>query len=433
MIKEFHFERKKKQEAEGYDSRGNSNSNLHTTDILAFSNVGKVRKANEDDWGVAKTPSGNLFVVCDGMGGHVGGQKASSLAVESIIEYFKKEKYPNPIQALNDALQFANMQILGFANKTPEFKGMGTTACILLLQGDEAYIAHVGDSRIYLYLGKEKQLHRITKDHSFVQTLVDAGEITDEEAEHHPNKNRILKALGIKPELQPTCSEKPILPKNGDIFLICTDGLNGMISDNIIETILTLNTTIEQKGYSLINHALEAGGVDNVTVELIHIDSSKHKKSEFICCNPNSKSKPRVSIKKILIAVVIALSCIVGISVVYHFVRKNSQEKQIQELREKRDEAKDEVRQWETKVNEVEERYETTVARTEIAKNAFEIDTQSQELKNAYHAQIGIDNKAKAELDSLKKELNEAEQRARILQDSFKQDSSNIVNPPKNK
>lgn len=256
------------------------NINIFQKDV-----IGNVRSSQEDSHDIAAlTPNGDVFVVCDGMGGHVGGKQASSIAVKCILEYLKKEKYPNPIQALNDALQFANMQILGYANEHPELKGMGTTACILLLQDTEAYIAHVGDSRIYLFLGKEKQLHRITKDHSFVQTLVDAGQITDEEAEHHPNKNRILKALGINPDLAPTFNQ--IKPKNGDIFLICSDGLSGMITDSTIKDNLCKNTQIKDKGETLINLALEAGGVDNITLELIHIVNSPHLKSAFKSYNP---------------------------------------------------------------------------------------------------------------------------------------------------
>lgn len=253
--------------------------------------IGNVRTAQEDSHDIAiLTPNGDVFVVCDGMGGHVGGKQASSIAVKSIIEHLKKEKYDQPMQALNDALQFANMQILGYAKDHPELRGMGTTACIVLLQDTEAYIAHVGDSRIYLYMGKEQQLHRVTKDHSYVQTLVDAGQITDEEAEHHPNKNRILKALGIKPELVPTCNV--LRPKNGDCFLICSDGLNGMITDYTIEGVLKQNIPLADKGERLIQLALEAGGHDNITVELIQITSSPHTQSQFISFNPAPTKRP---------------------------------------------------------------------------------------------------------------------------------------------
>lgn len=280
-------------------------TDINTINVFCKDVIGNVRTAQEDSHDIAAlTPNGDVFVVCDGMGGHVGGKHASTIAVKSIIDYLKKEKYPQPIQALNEALQFANMQILGYANEHPELKGMGTTACIVLLQDSEAYIAHVGDSRIYLYLGKEKELHRITKDHSYVQTLVDAGQITDEEAEHHPNKNRILKALGIKPELAPSFNR--VLPKNGDVFLICSDGLSGMIPDSTIKDVLVQNTSIEHKGEILVTLALEAGGLDNITLELIQITKSPHSKSAFKSYNPTSNNKAPKGISKIINQLIIA-------------------------------------------------------------------------------------------------------------------------------
>lgn len=269
---------------------------INSDNVFKKGVIGNVRKAQEDSHDMAiMTPNGDVFVVCDGMGGHVGGAKASSIAVSSIIEYLKKEKYNDIPQALNEAIQYANMQIIGFATANPGFKGMGTTACILLLTEKKAYIAHVGDSRIYLYLGNEKELHRVTKDHSYVQTLVDAGQISDDEAEHHPNKNRILKALGIRPEMTPTVNV--VHPKNGDIFLICTDGLNGMICDNTIEQAMKQDLPLEARGELLINLAMQGepgypGGQDNCTLELIKIDNSPWQKSEFISFNPKPKVKP---------------------------------------------------------------------------------------------------------------------------------------------
>lgn len=303
--------------------------------------VGNVRKAQEDSHDMKlKTPNGDVFVVCDGMGGHVGGAKASTLAVEGILAFLNKEKYNNPVEALNGALQFANMQIIGYAGEHPEYKGMGTTACILLFQGDEAWIAHVGDSRIYLYLGKEKELHRITKDHSYVQTLVDAGEITDEQAEHHPNKNRILKALGVTTNLQPTFNyqNKPILPKNDDVFLICSDGLSGMIPDKTIKEVLSKKElSIEQKGDELIRLAMEGetvqpGGQDNCTVELIKVDNSPWKESEFKSYNPGKKKfsitggfgsgKKGLSSKLIAAIMVLLVMLGVGAWVAPHLIRE---------------------------------------------------------------------------------------------------------------
>jgi serine/threonine protein phosphatase PrpC len=248
-----------------------------------ITNVGKVRAANEDNMGEALTPNGHLFVVCDGMGGHVGGATASSIAVSSIIEFFQKEIYENLIQAIDRALSFANEQIYASALNNPELKGMGTTAVVLLIKDEECFIGHVGDSRIYLH--SDSFLNRLTKDHSFVQTLVDSGIITDDEAESHPNKNQILQALGIASTVKSTISSVPILPKSGDTFLLCSDGLNGMVKDFEMQNILSKNT-IDVAAENLINAALEAGGTDNITVALVKIEKSLNTKSVFKHFNP---------------------------------------------------------------------------------------------------------------------------------------------------
>lgn len=310
---------------------------IDTRNIYHNDVIGNVRKAQEDSHDMAAlTPNGDVFVVCDGMGGHVGGKQASSIAVKSIIEYLKADKYPQPLQALNDALQYANMQILGYANGHPELKGMGTTACIVLLQDSEAYIAHAGDSRIYLYLGKEKQLHRITKDHSFVQALVDAGQITDDEAEHHPNKNRILKALGIKPDIEP--SFNIVKPKNDDVFLICSDGLSGMISDKVICEIMSKDASLCQKGDLLINSSLNAGGLDNITLELIKISLSPHSKSEFESYNPiNGPALPSTrskTLKTAFISFAITVVCLGLAGLTYYFIDNKGIENQRAENQE---------------------------------------------------------------------------------------------------
>lgn len=315
--------------------------------IFAKSVIGNVRSNQEDCCGMATTPNGDVFVVCDGVGGNVGGEKASAIAVDSVVEFFKKEKYTNVPQAINDAIQYANQKILDYASVYREYIGMATTICVLLLQDKNAFIAHIGDSRIYLYLGKEKKLHRITKDHSYVQSLVDEGEITDEEAETHPRKNIILKSLGHDSEVDPTIDM--LQPKNGDIFLLCTDGLNGMISDKTIEQTLKQENSLEQKGEQLIEHAMQGengrpGGHDNCTLQLIKIDNSPWEKSEFTSYNPKrqeepesepltieetpdpekkEKSKRKFSLEKILyilIPLLIIVTCII-------FINKNKEKK----------------------------------------------------------------------------------------------------------
>ncbi len=254
--------------------------NIHS-DIISATDIGLVREVNEDSCGVTETPNGTLCIVCDGMGGHVGGEEASRIAVSCIIQYFNKEVYPNIRQALKDALDFANLQIIGTALENPELEGMGTTACVLLIQNDQVWIAHAGDSRIYLYAAKEKQLHRLTKDHSYVQGLIEQGIISEDEEEKHPYKNRILKALGIKEELQSEIVKESILPAKNDIFLICSDGLSTMVSDKQIQAILSSKTNLQEKETALMSAAKNAGGLDNITFQLIRIGKSPHKQSEF--------------------------------------------------------------------------------------------------------------------------------------------------------
>lgn len=397
--------------------------------------IGNVRTAQEDSHDIAVlTPNGDVFVVCDGMGGHVGGKQASSIAVKSIIEHLKKEKYDQPMQALNDALQFANMQILGYAKDHPELRGMGTTACIVLLQDTEAYIAHVGDSRIYLYMGKEQQLHRVTKDHSYVQTLVDAGQIADEEAEHHPNKNRILKALGIKPELVPTCNV--LHPKNGDCFLICSDGLNGMITDSTIEGVLKQNIPLADKGERLIQLALEAGGHDNITVELIQITSSPHTQSQFISFNPASTKRTipptptdrnkrthtnhSSRIKKVALwfsaVVVFIVVCLLLISIVSYRSIKNQEEnlrKQIykteQTIKEKRQQKEDIVKAFDEAQKQLKQMNMNTETSSASKTKEQEINLLEDNIKNIEEELDSLSKKQKnyqQELDKITKKSN---------------------------
>lgn len=249
---------------------------------FSISDVGRVRQANEDNCGDRMTANGYVYVVCDGMGGHVGGATASNIAVESILSFFE-----NPVQnifvGISDAFKFANSQVFNAAISNPELKGMGTTGTILVINNDACYVGHVGDSRIYLK--SDGKLNRLTKDHSFVQTLVDQGIISDEDAESHPKKNQILEALGIKPEVNASVCEAPIHPKPGDCFLLCSDGLNGMIKDREIEKLID-SETVESSCRALIDSANNAGGNDNITATLVSITESPYAQSVFKHYNP---------------------------------------------------------------------------------------------------------------------------------------------------
>ncbi len=242
-----------------------------TYDFIFSTHVGNVRKNNEDFFGEKKLPGGHVFVVCDGMGGHSGGEIASKKAVECILDYFTRSRGENAVQMIHEAIKFANSQIHGFASTYPEYSGMGTTCVVVYLdQSMKLYYGHVGDSR--LYLRSKNKLSTLTKDHSYVQFLVDTGEIEESQMETHPSKNQILRALGIDEVVKPEVCPEPIYPKPGDLFLICSDGLNGMIGKEEIHQLL--GTTQDKKVLStkangLIQAALDAGGKDNVTVGLI--------------------------------------------------------------------------------------------------------------------------------------------------------------------
>jgi protein phosphatase len=256
-----------------------------TKDVFSVTDVGLKRKENEDSCSYLKTINGYLFVVCDGIGGHIGGATASSIAVSSTVDFFNKEKYTNLEQALIDSIVFSNRNILNAVVEKPELKGMGTTICILLVHEDRVLSAHVGDSRIYLFNSCEQKLHRLTKDHSVVQALVDKGEISESEAESHPQRNKILRALGIKQAVHPDVINAPLFPATGDIFVLCTDGLSCMVNDDILQQILTTNISLYEKGTSMLLLANQAGGVDNITIQLVQISNSPHQQSGCICNN----------------------------------------------------------------------------------------------------------------------------------------------------
>lgn len=238
-------------------------------DHYSLTDIGNVRTNNEDSYGNIVLPNGQLFIVCDGMGAHQAGEHASSKCVSLIKEFFINNATGNSSIDLHNAIIFANEQLYLTAQNNAEMRGMGTTVVALLIQKDEIYVGHVGDSRIYLL--SSGQLIQLTKDHSYVQTLVDQGIIARHEMERHPRKNELTNAIGIYPNVKPTISQTSIQAKQGDTFLLCTDGLNGMISDDEIRSVLKSGNKFDLQSIQLVNQAKLAGGLDNVTVTIIGI------------------------------------------------------------------------------------------------------------------------------------------------------------------
>ncbi len=251
---------------------------------VAKTDVGKVRSANEDNHGHAEYYWGQVFLVCDGMGGHVGGAKASQIAVSSILEFFARDRAENPVSSLEKAIQFANEQIYATALSQPALKGMGTTCVVVMQKETGLWIAHVGDSRAYIYT--DGKLFKLSRDHSFVQRLVDQGTIDEEDAELHPRKNELTRALGIKVDVEVEVTVDPIFPKKGDVFLLCSDGLYGMTGDTGIQKVLSGAGSLEEKAGLLIDDANECGGNDNITVQLLQVTDSPHIANRYTPIKP---------------------------------------------------------------------------------------------------------------------------------------------------
>lgn len=246
---------------------------------IELSDVGKIRQNNEDYFAFATIGNGCLFLVCDGMGGLDAGEEASQIACESITEFFLNKKYENILQAINESIEQANSKIRTYATQN-NIKKIGATLTMLLFEEDHAYIAHAGDSRIYLLT--EKKLHQITKDHSYIQFLIDTQNIPIEEAKKHPKKNMITKALGTQETVNAKIQKQKLLPAFGDIFLMCSDGLYNMVDNEKLENILNSKADLKQKAEILIKTALDNGGIDNITLALIEITESSHLKSIFV-------------------------------------------------------------------------------------------------------------------------------------------------------
>jgi PPM family protein phosphatase len=238
--------------------------------------VGRQRQHNEDSFLVESTA--RLFLVADGMGGHAAGEIASRIAVDSISEFILHTKeddgtwphaydehYKRSTNRLMAAVRMANTRVLEAMRKDARLRGMGTTVVAAMADGDVMSFAHVGDSRAYLI--RENALTRITNDHSWVFEQVQAGMLTEAEAEKHPLRNVITRALGGALQVNPDASE--IKAKPGDVFLLCSDGLTGMVPEDEILRIVTESETVETACQTLIDVANERGGLDNITAILV--------------------------------------------------------------------------------------------------------------------------------------------------------------------
>ena len=236
--------------------------------IYSATDVGQKRKMNQDYVFVSQEPVGNLpnlFAVADGMGGHNAGDYASAHAVQTLVSQIQADADFNPIKVIRHAIEAANTEIIDQAQRDEGLRGMGTTMVVATIVGNYAYVANVGDSRLYVVQG---QIRQVTRDHSLVQEMVRLGEINAEEARNHPDKNIITRALGAEKTVDVDFFDLKLEP--GNTILMCSDGLSNMVEDRKMEEIITNpDKDIIWKGDTLIREANQNGGKDNIAVILI--------------------------------------------------------------------------------------------------------------------------------------------------------------------
>ena len=243
-------------------------------------NVGMKRPHNEDSLRICREY--DLFIVADGMGGHASGEVASQMAVETVSEFFRStaedEETTWPFKMEHDrdyeenrvvvGIKLANRRIFESAGRDAKLKGMGTTIVALYCHQSKCFIAHVGDSRIYRY--RESALEQMTTDHSLLNDYIKMRQMTPEEIESFPHKNVIVRALGMKDSVQVDVRQEDL--QQGDVFLLCSDGLSGMVNDARMAEILAAEPDLEQACEKLIDEANANGGNDNVTVVLVRVE-----------------------------------------------------------------------------------------------------------------------------------------------------------------
>jgi protein phosphatase len=243
-------------------------------EVSSQSDIGCVRLNNEDSVGYWEGESdkefarkGRLAVVADGMGGYEGGQEASRLAVETMIDVYSGFD-GEPKDSLVAALRAAHEGIREYSFEHPELRGMGTTCTAAAIIDHSLFYVHVGDTRLYLIRGGE--IIRITRDHSYVGRLVESGMISQEQAEVHPQRNILTSAVGTNPDLAMDASEEPEALRADDVLVICSDGLWGLVRDTEILNAVK-DKSPEQAGKDLIQIARQRGGPDNITVQILRL------------------------------------------------------------------------------------------------------------------------------------------------------------------
>ena len=238
--------------------------------VAARTDVGMIRSGNEDNFTVDKTDARGIFIVADGMGGHAAGEVASEMAVQIIqreLTSIVNLESETVAALVGSTLRKANRAIHDRTLTEVDKQGMGTTASVLLISGLRYLIGQVGDSRVYLL--RDGTLSQLTKDHSYVQEQVDAGFLTPEQARYHPYSNVITRCVGASPDVEPDVYRGEV--RVGDLYLVASDGLTGMVDDRRLGQLLGSRAEPERKVQALISEANGRGGLDNITAIIVQV------------------------------------------------------------------------------------------------------------------------------------------------------------------
>lgn len=245
----------------------------------ARTDVGMIRSGNEDSFAVDMSESRGVFMVADGMGGHAAGEVASEMAVQIVMRDLgavRDLNAPDAGAVVANALQHANRSIHDRTITEVDKQGMGTTASVLLVSAARYLIGQVGDSRVYML--RDGALTQVTKDHSYVQEQVDLGNLTPEQARYHPYSNVITRCVGAGSDVEPDVYVGEV--KLGDVFLVASDGLTGMVDDRRLQQLLMARTVPERKVAALISEANGRGGLDNITAIVVQVESGDEPHAE---------------------------------------------------------------------------------------------------------------------------------------------------------
>lgn len=241
--------------------------------VACKTDIGCVRENNEDKFEYYLPESepllavrGLVFVVCDGMGGHAAGQIASEIACKSFLYAYLHHESADPEEAARTAVNHANRFVRDAAISIPERRGMGCTLSALMLVQDRAITAQVGDSRIYRL--REEELTQLTAEHTFVEELVQSGLMDRETASRDPRSHVLTRAIGVENTIEPEIASHDLMPK--DVFLLCSDGITNLVSDERITEILRLPPS--EAAWTLVNTAIQEGGHDNATAVVVRVD-----------------------------------------------------------------------------------------------------------------------------------------------------------------